>query len=69
MRDLVMFLCVAPSHVSAKLERSKQNLTIHEGRWAVCPAGLAEGHAWKSTEGVRYDDLIAKWVTSHPARV
>ena len=66
MRDLVMFLCVAPTHVSAKLDRSQQNLTVHEGTWAVCPAGLAEGHEWQSTPGIRYDDLFAKWIAKHP---
>jgi hypothetical protein len=66
MRDLVMFLCVAPAHVKAKLDRSQQNLTVHEGTWAVCPAGLAEGHEWQATPGIRYDDLFAKWIAKHP---
>jgi len=69
MGDVVMFLCVAPSHVSAKLERNKQNLTINEGKWAVCPAGLVDGHLWKATPGVRYDDLFAKWVARNPTKV
>jgi hypothetical protein len=68
MRDLVMFICVAPTHVNAKLERSKQTLTVHEQKWAVCPAGLADGHTWEPTPGIRYDDLFAKWVAKHPSR-
>jgi hypothetical protein len=69
MGDLVMFVCIAPSHVTVKLERSKQNLTIHDGKWAVCPAGLADGHLWKETPGLRYDDLFVKWAAEHPTTV
>jgi len=35
MRDLVMFICIAPTHVDAKLERSKQHLTVHDKKWVA----------------------------------
>ncbi len=65
MAALVMYLCIAPDHATEKLERGKQNLTIHQKHWAVCPAGLADGHVWKETQGIRYDDLFAKWAVEH----
>ncbi|MDP9319585.1 MAG: hypothetical protein M3P16_00650 [Chloroflexota bacterium] len=32
-------------------------------------AGLVDGHVWKATPGVRYDDLFAKWIVEHSAPI
>lgn len=58
MSRLIAFLCVATGHSKAKPDRSSQILTIHAGKWAVCPAGREDGHTWEETRGLNYDELI-----------
>ena len=58
--ETITYLCVAPDHAKVKLERGTQNLTIHAGSWAVCPAGQVDGHEWKGTAPVQYEDLFSR---------
>ena len=58
MSRMITFLCVAAGHSKAKPDRSSQILTIHAGKWAVCPAGRDDGHSWKETPGLNYDELF-----------
>jgi hypothetical protein len=43
------YRCGEPSHqqrVDAKTV--SQPITVHDGRWAYCPAGAVDGHSWHS---------------------
>lgn len=54
---LVKFVCVARAHASRQRDAI---LTIHDGVWAFCPLGLAngDGHDWQVTDGLPLSDLI-----------
>lgn len=56
-RFLITFVCSAPDHGRTTPERDS-HLTIHESKWAVCPAGFKDGHTWLETEGVRYEQMF-----------
>ena len=61
MSRMITFVCDAPGHSKAKPERGSQILTIHEGRWAVCPAGRDDGHIWTETPGINYDEMFVSY--------
>ena len=63
-----MFLCVAAGHSKVRLERASTSLTIYKRKWAVCPAGLSDGHTWQETTGLNYDDLFEKHVAEKHTR-
>lgn len=55
-RDLVHYRCIANDHQTGVWGRS--GMTIHDGRWAYCPAGgVTAAHHWTETGGVRFADL------------
>lgn len=61
MARTIAYLCSAAAHNGLKLTRSNENLTIHDGEWAVCSSALAEGHEWqKVPQGVVYEELFQK---------
>jgi hypothetical protein len=53
--SLIDWICVRASHRTIKPADPSGPLTIHDdGRWAFCPAGLADDadHVWYATGGV-----------------
>ena len=53
--SLIDWICVREAHRTLTPADPSGPLTIHEdGRWAFCPAGLAEDadHIWYATGGV-----------------
>jgi hypothetical protein len=57
-RELVHYLCVTSDHQAGVWARSR--ITIHNGRWAYCPAGtVISEHRWTETGGVRVAELRA----------
>ena len=65
MNDRIDFVCVRAEH-----EGSEPNdaLTMHEDRWAYCPAGASEHHDWRPTGGMSLDH-VKQLVRSHPIRL
>jgi hypothetical protein len=55
---LISFTCVAPAHATVRPDRNSETLTVHGSQWAVCPAGLRDGHAWAETSAVDFEDLF-----------
>jgi hypothetical protein len=45
--SLIAYLCVALEHQTPPKERPGSPLTMHEERWAYCPAGAASEHLWR----------------------
>ena len=39
---------------------------VHEGKWAVCPAGRTDDHRWQATTGLDYEELFRKRVDERP---
>jgi hypothetical protein len=66
MSTPIFFLCIATGHAVAHRDPSGKNLTVHEGKWAVCPAGSADGHRWQGTTGLDYEALFRKRVAEKP---
>ncbi|MDQ6857528.1 MAG: hypothetical protein M3Z65_00865 [Chloroflexota bacterium] len=62
MSAMILFLCVAPEHAKISRDLAGQNVTIHQGRWAACPAGARDGHTWAETTGLDCDDLFRRRV-------
>lgn len=49
-QTLIHYGCNAPDHATANVARS--GLTIHNGKWAYCPAGdMVAEHRWTETGG------------------
>lgn len=67
MTAMIAFVCVASDHCTVTRDRVDQNVTIHEGKWAVCPAGLRDGHVWEATSGLDYDPLFGRRVVEKRA--
>jgi len=63
MSTPIFFLCVAAGHTAVHRDPAKRNLTVHDGKWAVCPAGRDTGHRWQATPGLDYGDLFRIHVT------
>ena len=69
MSQIVAFVCVAKDHATLKPDRSSEHLTVHEGKWAVCPSGRPSGHVWEAQkDGVSYDGLFRRHVAERSAR-
>jgi len=66
MSTPVFFLCVAAGHTTPHREPASNNLTVHEGKWAVCPAGREAGHRWQATTGLDYEEVFRKRVDERP---
>lgn len=56
MAGPIRFVCVEPQHQHAP-EQFSNSLTIHENRWAFCPAGTTKDHVWQATEPTTVDAL------------
>lgn len=56
----ILFVCAAPGHDKVRPDRKSETLTVHEGKWAVCRAGLPDGHAWAETEAVAFEDVFRR---------
>ena len=55
--QLIYYLCVAKNHRGSR----ELGLTQYEGRWALCPDILGQGHEWVATGGLAASDAVAKW--------
>jgi hypothetical protein len=66
MNDHVDFVCARAEHQGSE---PNDALTMHEDRWAYCPAGAGEPHEWRSmpTGGMSLDDA-KQHVRRHPIR-
>ena len=62
MSTPIFFLCVAAGHTTPRRDPSTNNLTVHRGRWAVCPAGCESKHRWQATSGLEYEAMFRKHV-------
>lgn len=54
---LIHWICTAPAHRRS----SALGLTRHDGRWALCPDLVGDGHEWVDTGGVEVDDAVVRW--------
>ncbi|HEY6958405.1 MAG TPA: hypothetical protein VI814_06260 [Candidatus Limnocylindria bacterium] len=55
---LIAYECVAPDHHAGD---EPDRLTIHDGAWAFCGAGIRrDGHQWRETGGQAYEELLRK---------
>lgn len=64
MNDRVDYFCARPEHQGAE---PNDGLTMHDDRWAYCPAAAAAPHSWQSTGGMSLDD-VKQFVLGHPSR-
>lgn len=54
---MIRYLCTAAAH-----RRSTElGLTQHEGKWALCPDLLGQGHQWMDTGGLDVADAVMRW--------
>jgi hypothetical protein len=58
----IHFVCVADKHQ----ERTRGGpyvspLTINDGQWAYCPAGLTTEHSWLEITPTPVDDVRRNW--------
>lgn len=58
MSKMITFVCGASGHGKTTAERGSQVVTIHEGKWAVCPGGRDDGHIWNETQGISYEEMF-----------
>ena len=65
MNDRVDFFCGRPEHQGAE---PNDALTMHDDRWAYCPAAASAPHNWQSTGGMSLDD-VKQFVLGHPIRL
>lgn len=49
MNAVIEHLCASPAHQLP--DDVESPIVIYAGRWAYCPAGVAEGHDWRATGG------------------
>lgn len=54
MNDRVDFVCARLDHQVSNLDDA---LTMHQDRWAYCPAGAFGQHDWRPTGGMSLEDL------------
>ena len=60
MGALIHYRCTAAPHQrpSASDPRSPTSpVTYHDGKWAYCPLGFHDGHAWTAIEPASLDDV------------
>jgi hypothetical protein len=69
MTPLIYFRCQSPEHqLPIKPDRGQPGspITFHDRRWAYCPLGASEGHAWTElTQGLSVSELTI-WVREVP---
>ena len=53
MNDRVDFVCARADHQVSELD---DVLTMHEDRWAYCPAGAGDRHEWRLTGGMSLEE-------------
>lgn len=72
---LIWFVCEAAEHrsLSHALPATDTPLTIHDRKWAYCPAGSVSEHDWTPIppDGLEYVKLrYAGWVVAeHPSHL
>ena len=66
MSTPIFFLCVAAGHTTPRRDPASNNLMVHKGKWAVCPAGREDGHRWQATTGLDYEEVFRKRVDERP---
>ena len=49
------YVCVAPTHVAST--RQSSDTLIHDGCWAYCYAGVADGHEWRRIAPTPIEEL------------
>lgn len=54
---LIHYVCVASSHRHSL----EPGLTRHQGRWALCPDLIGDGHEWQDTGGLETRDAVIRW--------
>ena len=64
MDDRVDFFCARPDHQGAE---PNDALTMHQERWAYCPAAKSEPHDWQATGGMSLED-VKRFALRHPIR-
>ena len=52
----IKFVCRNSAHQRARSDVYSP-VTLHEGEWAFCPAGVIDGHTWERIEGATLDGL------------
>jgi hypothetical protein len=60
MNDRVDFVCARAEHQGSE---PNDALTMHEDRWAYCPAAASAPHTWQSTGGMSLEgvkDLVLR---------
>jgi len=62
-----LLVCIDTEHAKVKWDPATQIVTVHEGTWAVCPAGLPDGHTCAQRDGRDHDDLFRKRVVERRA--
>jgi hypothetical protein len=53
MDDRVDYVCTRVEHQGSE---PNDALTMHEDRWAYCPRGAREYHAWQATGGISLEE-------------
>ena len=54
----IHFVCIAGDHGAAsKTNTHPSPLTIHEGKWSYCAAGLMNDHEWRAIRPTALDEL------------
>jgi len=64
MDDRVDFVCARAEHQGSEPDDA---LTMHDDRWAYCPASAREHHDWRPTGGVSLDEA-KRFVRREPHR-
>lgn len=65
-QGLFAFRCAEPTHQhSTDAKTVSQPITIHEGRWAYCAAGAADGHDWHEIEPAALSEVRRPAHTNH----
>jgi hypothetical protein len=54
---LIHWICTARDHSRT----TELGLTRHDGRWAMCPELIGDGHEWQETGGVELSDAVRQW--------
>jgi hypothetical protein len=64
MNDRVDFVCVRADHQGSEPDDA---LTMHDDRWAYCPAAARERHDWRITAGISVEEA-KQLIRRHPIR-
>jgi hypothetical protein len=59
---MIEFVCVAAHHQSRPRSGPYVSpLTIHDGKWAYCPASLVTDHEWHAIAAAAIEDVRRQW--------